>query len=120
MKTTSFIQSGAASRLVSQSDSFARSTSDSTKLTLTINRGAFIPDVLGQALGATTTFQKVLSDQSSSGEQSDRNKTDQQDLRTIKKFYRVQTDVEYGEFDVFRQDYSKKYFYKIISIFRKS
>ena len=96
-------------------DPFARSTSDSTKLTLTINRGAFIPDVLGQALGATTTFQKVLSDQSSSGEQSDRNKTDQQDLRTIKKFYRVQTDVEYGEFDVFRQDYSKKYFYKIIS-----
>ena len=96
-------------------DPFARSTSDSTKLTLTINRGAFIPDVLGQALGATTTFQKVLSDQSSSGEQSDRNKTDKQDLRTIKKFYRVQTDIEYGEFDAFRQDYSRKYIYKIIS-----
>ena len=96
-------------------DPFATSTSDPSKLTLTVKRGAYIPDVLGQALGATATFQKVLSDQSSSGEQSDRNKTDKQDLRTIKKFYRVQIDVEYGEFDGFRQDYSKKYFYKIIS-----
>ena len=98
-------------------DPFARSTSDPTKLTLTVNRGAFIPDIIGEALGATTTFQKVLSDQSSSGEQSDRNKTDKQDLRTIKKFYRVQTDVEYGEYDVFRQDYSKKYIYKLISYY---
>jgi len=96
-------------------DPFARSTTDSTKLTITINRGTNIPDALGQALGATTTFQKGLSDQSSSGEQSDRNKTDKQDLRTLKKFYRIQTDVEHGEYDVFRQDYSKKYIYKIIS-----
>tara|TARA_B100000809_G_scaffold108245_1_gene106738 strand:- start:476 stop:2548 length:2073 start_codon:yes stop_codon:yes gene_type:complete len=96
-------------------DPFARSTTDSTKLTITIDKGTFVPDVLGTALGATTTFQKLLSDQSSSGEQSDRNKTDKQNLRTIKKFYRVQTDTEYGEFDAFRQDYSKKYIYKIIS-----
>ena len=98
-----------------ENDPLMRSRTDPSRIQVKITKGTNFLDIIGQALGSTVNFQKWISDKSSSGEAPDRDKTDELSLSTIKKFYRIQTDVDYIKYDVLRGDYARKYTYKIMS-----
>jgi hypothetical protein len=98
-----------------ENDPFMRSTNDNTKIQCKVTKGTNILDLTGFAVGNTAEFQGWVSDKSSSGEATDRDKTDETKLDTIKKFYRIQTDVEYLKYDVLRGEYAQKLTYKIMS-----
>ena len=91
-------------------DQTTRSFLDSSKLMIQIAKGSQIPDILNSVLGATVEFQRVETADGGYLRQLGPG-ADMTDGHNIAEIFRLVCDMRFGEFDLKRKRYARKYLY---------
>ena len=91
-------------------DRSTRHFTDSSKLMIQIAKGSHIPDILNTVMGATVEFQKIETADGGFLRQlgPDGPMTDASNIAEV---FRLVCDMRFGEYDIKRKRYSRKYLY---------
>ena len=91
-------------------DQTTRSFLDGSKLMIQIAKGSHIPDILNSIMGATIEFQRVETADGGYLRQlgPDGPMTDASNIAEV---FRLVSDMRFGEYDIKRKRYSRKYLY---------
>ena len=97
-----------------ENDQTTRHHIDNSKLLIQIAKGSRVPDILNSVLGATEEFQKIKTASGGFVRQMGVGSA-ATDATNIPLIYRLVCAMRFGEFDVKRQKYSRKYYYSFKS-----
>ena len=97
-----------------ENDQSTRSFLDSSKLVIQIAKGSRIPDILNSVMGATEEFQRIKTTEGGFLHQEGVDK-EATDAKSIPEIFRLVCDMRFGEYDIKRKRYSRKYLYSFQS-----
>jgi hypothetical protein len=93
-----------------ENDQTTRSFKDNSKLVIQIAKGSRIPDILNSVMGATEEFQRVKTTEGGFMREMGTD-GDMTNTKSIPEIFRLVCDMRFGDYDIKRKRYSRKYLY---------
>ena len=97
-----------------ENDQVTRVFNDNSKLLIQIAKGSRIPDILNSVMGATEEFQRIKTTEGGFIHQGGVD-ADATDAKSIPETFRLVCDMRFGDYDIKRKRYSRKYLYSFQS-----